>query len=83
MIEMHSRHPAAHRVLLEESPRGEDSRSAHDHFGRECKQGYEVLFAANAAETVDALVSARRFLARHLRAPYMLRPGKGSFHRRS
>jgi hypothetical protein len=60
MIEMHSRHPAAHRVLLEESPRGEDSRSAHDHFGRECKQGYEVLFAANAAETVDDIgVSAQ------------------------
>jgi AcrR family transcriptional regulator len=53
MIAMHSRHPAAHRVLLEESPRGEDSRSAHDLFGRECKKAYEVLFAANAPGTVD------------------------------
>jgi AcrR family transcriptional regulator len=53
MIAMHSRHPAAHRVLLEESPRGEASLSAHDLFGRECKQAYEVLFAANAAGAVD------------------------------
>ncbi len=53
MIAMHSRHPAAHRVLLEESPRGEDSRSAHDLFGRECKKAYEVLFEANVPGTVD------------------------------
>jgi len=63
MIAMHSRHPAAHRVLLEESPRGEDSRSAHDLFSRECKKAYEVLFAANVPGTVDDVCVAAQVLA--------------------
>ena len=63
MIAVHSRHPAAHRVLLEESPRGVDSRSTHDLFGRECKKAYEVLFAANASGTVDDVCVGARVLA--------------------
>jgi AcrR family transcriptional regulator len=63
MIAVHSRHPSAHRVLLEESPRGEDSRSAHDHFGRECKKAYENLFAANARAIGDDVCVGAQVLA--------------------
>lgn len=63
MIAVHSRHPAAHRVLLEESPRGEDSRSAHDLFGAECKRGYEALFTANARGTIDRVCVGAQVLA--------------------
>ncbi|MFT4068058.1 TetR/AcrR family transcriptional regulator [Paraburkholderia sp.] len=63
MIAVHSRHPAAHRVLLEESPRGEDSRGAHDLFGRECKKAYEVLFAANAPGAADDVCVGAQVLA--------------------
>jgi AcrR family transcriptional regulator len=60
MIAVHSHHPAAHRVLLEESPRGDESRSAHDRFGQECRRAYEMLFAANASGTVtDVRVGAQ------------------------
>ncbi|RAR56375.1 TetR family transcriptional regulator [Paraburkholderia unamae] len=51
MIAVHSRHPAAHRVLMEESPRGDNSRSAHDRFEIECRKAYEALFIANAGGT--------------------------------
>jgi hypothetical protein len=47
MIAVHSRYPAAHRVLIEESPRGEDSRGMHDRFATECRKSYEALFEAN------------------------------------
>jgi AcrR family transcriptional regulator len=63
MIAVHSRHPAAHRVLLEESPRGEDSRSAHDLFGRQCKKAYEALFEANASGGVDEVAVGAQVLA--------------------
>jgi AcrR family transcriptional regulator len=63
MIAVHSRHPTAHRVLLEESPRGEDSRGAHDLFGRECKKAYEVLFRTNVRGVVDDVCVGARVLA--------------------
>jgi AcrR family transcriptional regulator len=47
MIAVHSRYPAAHRVLIEESPRGVDSRGMHDRFARECRKSYEVVFEVN------------------------------------
>ncbi len=47
MIAVHSRHPRAHRVLLEESPRAEDTRVAYDRFEAECRKGYEAVFAIN------------------------------------
>jgi len=59
MIAVHSRYPAAHRVLLEESPRGEDSRGTHDRFETECRKGYEALVKANARGTTDVRVGAQ------------------------
>jgi AcrR family transcriptional regulator len=59
MIAVHSRYPAAHRVLLEESPRGTDSRGTHDRFETECRKGYEALVKANARGTTDVRVGAQ------------------------
>lgn len=59
MIAVHSRYPAAHRVLLEESPRSEDARGAHDRFDMECRDAYETLFRANARGTSDVSVGAQ------------------------
>jgi AcrR family transcriptional regulator len=59
MIAVHSRFPAAHRVLLEESPRGADTRGVHDRFEVECRRGYEALFKANARGTTDVRVGAQ------------------------
>jgi AcrR family transcriptional regulator len=59
MIAVHSRYPAAHRVLLEESPRGEDSRGTHDFFEIECRKGYEAIFKANSHRTTDARIGAQ------------------------
>jgi AcrR family transcriptional regulator len=59
MIAVHSRYPAAHRVLLEESPRGADSRSVHDLFETECRHAYEALFKANSPGATDACVGAQ------------------------
>jgi AcrR family transcriptional regulator len=55
MIAVHSRYPAAHRVLIEESPRGVDSRGMHDRFARECRKGYEVVFEANCRGTASSI----------------------------
>ena len=63
MIAVHNRHPAAHRVLLEESPRGDESRGAHDIFGLECKKAYEDLFTANVPGTVDDVRVGSQVLA--------------------
>ncbi|MCP3707743.1 TetR/AcrR family transcriptional regulator [Paraburkholderia sp. CNPSo 3274] len=63
MIAVHSRHPAAHRVLMEESPRGDTSRSAHDRFEIECRKAYEALFMANAGGTPDHVRLAAQVLA--------------------
>jgi AcrR family transcriptional regulator len=59
MIAVHGRYPAAHRVLLEESPRGADMRGAHDRFEVECRKGYEALFKANARAATDVRIGAQ------------------------
>jgi AcrR family transcriptional regulator len=59
MITIHSRYPAAHRVLLEESPRSEDSRGMHNLFETECRKGYEALFKANSPGSTDVRVGAQ------------------------
>ncbi len=59
MIAVHSRYPAAHRVLLEESPRGEDARDAHNFFERECRKGYEAIFRANTHRATDVRIGAQ------------------------
>jgi AcrR family transcriptional regulator len=53
MIAVHSRYPAAHRVLMEESPRGEDASGMHDRFEVACRTAYEALFKANSRSTSD------------------------------
>jgi Tetracyclin repressor-like, C-terminal domain len=63
MIAVHSRHPAAHRVLLEESPRGEESRGAHDRFDVECAKAYEALFIANVRGAAEPDCIGARVLA--------------------
>jgi AcrR family transcriptional regulator len=63
MIAVHSRYPAAHRVLLEESPRGEDSRGMHDRFAGECRKQYEALFKANCRGTGDNVPVGAQVLA--------------------
>lgn len=59
MIKVHSRYPAAHRVLIEESPRGEDTRGIHDRFDMECRKAYEALVTANAPGISDAGIAAQ------------------------
>jgi AcrR family transcriptional regulator len=59
MITIHSRHPAAHRVLLEESPRGADSRETYDAFETACRESYEALFRANSCRVADVRVGAQ------------------------
>jgi AcrR family transcriptional regulator len=59
MIAVHGRYPAAHRVLLEESPRGADTRGVHDRFEAECRKGYEALFKANARAASDVRIGAQ------------------------
>ncbi|HTV94383.1 MAG TPA: TetR/AcrR family transcriptional regulator [Steroidobacteraceae bacterium] len=48
MIGVHGRYPAAHRVLLEEVPRGDDARPRHDRFARILQQRYEAIVAGHA-----------------------------------
>lgn len=59
MITIHSRYPAAHRVLLEESPRGADSRDTYDVFETACRKGYEALFRVNLRRATDVRVGAQ------------------------
>ena len=59
MIAVHSRYPAAHRVLWKRSPRGEGSRGVHDRFETECRKGYEALFKANARGTTDVRIGGQ------------------------
>jgi AcrR family transcriptional regulator len=54
MIAIHSRYPAAHRVLLEESPR---ESGIHDAFDRECRAAYETIVKANCDRKVDLRVA--------------------------
>lgn len=59
MIAIHSRYPAAHRVLIEESPRSEDARPTHDRFQMECREAYEVFIDVNARSERDIGVAAQ------------------------
>jgi AcrR family transcriptional regulator len=59
MIAVHSRYPAAHRVLLEESPRGDEMRGAHDFFEKECREGYEAILKANSPRAADTRIAAQ------------------------
>jgi AcrR family transcriptional regulator len=63
MIAVHSRYPAAHRVLLEEVPRHEDTRDVHDLFEAECRNGYEALFQVNSSGSADRVSIAAQVLA--------------------
>jgi AcrR family transcriptional regulator len=59
MIAVHSRYPAAYRVLLEESPRGEDSRGAYDFFETECRKAYAAIFKVNSRRATDARIGGQ------------------------
>jgi AcrR family transcriptional regulator len=59
MIAVHSRYPAAHRVLLEESPRGRKSQSTHDIFENECRRCYEAIFRANSRRATEIAIGAQ------------------------
>jgi AcrR family transcriptional regulator len=58
MIAVHSRYPAAHRVLLEESPRGTDSRDIHDLFETACQTAYQSIVATNVRGATDRPMAA-------------------------
>lgn len=47
MIDVHSRYPAAHRVLLEEVPRDTGRAVMHEFFGKEYRKGCEAVFKIN------------------------------------
>jgi AcrR family transcriptional regulator len=47
MIGVHSRNPAAHRVLLEEAPRGRDTLGMHDQFAAALQRRYEAIVKLN------------------------------------
>jgi AcrR family transcriptional regulator len=59
MMAIHSRFPAAHRVLLEESPRSEDARPAHDHFQMKCREAYETFVGVNSRGEGDVRLAAQ------------------------
>jgi AcrR family transcriptional regulator len=61
MIAVHSHYPAAHRVLLEESPRGEDTRVIHDRFDVECRSAYETLVKANSHGADNVTIASQVF----------------------
>jgi AcrR family transcriptional regulator len=63
MIGVHGRYPAAHRVLLEEVPRGDDARPRHDRFAMILQQRYEAIVLANAGHLAE---EHRRVVARVL-----------------
>lgn len=54
MIAVHARHPAAHRVLLEEAPRGDASRPMHEAFEADYLRVYEDLVASATPDLSEA-----------------------------
>jgi AcrR family transcriptional regulator len=65
MIGVHAKSPAAHRVLLEETPRGRETRSVHDQFAAGLQRSYEAIVktlrgrtAANSRIAAQVLASA-------------------------
>lgn len=65
MISVHSRFPAAHRVLLEETPRSQDAGSLHDRFAAKLHRRYEAIVRVNARSASPASL---RIVARVLAA---------------
>jgi AcrR family transcriptional regulator len=63
MIAVHGRYPAAHRVLLEESPRGEDQRCMHDLFAESLRSGYEAMVALNSHGAGDCVPISAQVLS--------------------
>jgi AcrR family transcriptional regulator len=61
MIGVHSRFPAAHRVLLEEAPHDAASHAMHRQFETAYRKGCEALFVANArgANAADPRIAAQ------------------------
>ena len=47
MISVHSRNPAVHHTLLEETPRSRASKAAHDEFETEYMRRYEALISTS------------------------------------
>jgi AcrR family transcriptional regulator len=67
MIAVHSRYPAAHRVLLEETPRAKEAGARHDRFAAILHQRYETIIKANAHGALGP-AGNRRLAARVLAA---------------
>lgn len=65
MIGVHSRYPAAHRVLLEETPRAKEAGALHDRFAAVLHRRYEAIVRVNGRRTFAA---HRRVTARVLAA---------------
>jgi AcrR family transcriptional regulator len=61
MIGVHSRQPAAHQVLLEAAPRGNDARVVRDRFTAILHEHYEAIVRANhrGAATAHLRVAAQ------------------------
>jgi AcrR family transcriptional regulator len=59
MIRVHSRYPAAHRVLLEETPRAKEAGALHDRFAMTLQQRYEAIVRVNARHTSHPRTTAR------------------------
>lgn len=60
MISVHSRYPAAHRVLLEETPRAQEAGPLHDRFAAMLHQRYEAIVKVNThGSCVHRRVAAR------------------------
>ena len=59
MIDLHSRHPAIHHVLMEESPRSRDWKAANDAFEAEYLRRYEALISGGkmAAQVASAAIA--------------------------
>jgi AcrR family transcriptional regulator len=65
MIGVHGRYPAAHRVLLEETPRSREAGTLHDRFAAKLHQRYEAIVRVNAG---SASAARLRVVARVLAA---------------
>lgn len=81
MIRVHSRHPAMHRVLLEEAPRGEDAAPDHDRFARTLQRRYEAIVKTNALRvSADGVAMMARVLASALAGAVHDAAGTGMLH---
>lgn len=69
-IGLHSRNPAAHHTLLEETPRSRESKAAHDESETEYMRRYEALISVSPR--------ARRFGSRSIAAQVVHGSHRGS-----